>query len=50
MNFNFAGCCVGRLDECKIGLWAGFGGDEKPGAVGFEAEGGARFPDAGLEV
>ena len=45
-----AGSCVGRLDECKIGLWACFGWDEKPGAVGFEAEFCARFLDAGLEM
>lgn len=50
MHFDFAGCCVGRLDECKVGLWACFGRDEKPGAVGFEVEGRAGFPDAGLEV
>jgi hypothetical protein len=50
MHFDFAGSCVGRLDECKIGLWPGFGGDEKPGAVSFEAEGRARFPDACLEM
>jgi hypothetical protein len=37
------------LMNARSGFGPVLGGDGKPGAVGFEAEGGAQFPDTGLQ-